>query len=79
MDTTSSIRRVLASVCELDSPHIGAETTLLDLGVDSVRILELVAAIEETLSVQLSPLDPEVAKLRTVGQLVELIDRRRPR
>lgn len=43
----------------------------LDLGVDSVRVLELVAAIEDHFDITV-PLD-HVARIRTFGEMVDHI------
>lgn len=45
--------------------------------MDSVRILDLLMAVEEEYDIEISESDPELASIDTVLDLSRLIDRRR--
>jgi acyl carrier protein len=75
--TIDIIRRFIADVCAVDQASIHPHSRLLAFGLDSVRLLDLLLAIEEQFALQLSESDPELADVETVADLVGLIERRR--
>lgn len=56
--------------------EIGIETTISELGLDSVAVMELMGVLEEYFSIRIR--DEEVAALGTVGDLMSLIRRLSP-
>jgi acyl carrier protein len=48
-------------------------TTLSDIGLDSVAVIELVGYLEETLNIRLP--DEELASVNTLGDLDDLLQR----
>ena len=71
------IRRFIADVCAVDQATIQPHSRLLAFGLDSVRLLDLLLAIEEQFGLQLGESDPELVTVETVSDLVALIERRR--
>jgi acyl carrier protein len=73
----------LAETVELSVPttDITEDTGLLGqgLGLDSIEVLSLVAAIEEEFDLTIDDADLKVAHFRTVGALVRFIGERLPR
>ncbi len=56
---------------ERDWDSFGRETTMEDLGLDSLTILDLLYDIEQEIGVQLEAQD--VMSVRTVGEITDLI------
>jgi acyl carrier protein len=73
-----SIKRFIGDVCAVDEASIQPGSRLLGFGLDSVRLLDLLLAVEERFGLELSESDPELADVETVADLVALIERRRP-
>jgi acyl carrier protein len=75
--TIDIIRRFIADVCAVDPGKIQPQSKLLAFGLDSVRLLDLLLAVEEQFGLQLSESDPELSTVETVSDLVALVERRR--
>lgn len=74
-DTLSKVQTLFAEFLSIDASTIKAESTIKDdLGVDSVDIVSIVSEIESTFGLKIS--DSEAAGLKTVGQVVDLINSR---
>jgi acyl carrier protein len=73
-----TIRRSIAEVCAVDAAAIQPHSRLLAFGLDSVRLLDLLLAVEESFGLEIGDSDPELAAVETVGDLVALIERRSP-
>ena len=56
---------------EIDASEITPESTFESLGIDSLDIVELVMALEETFGVEIP--DSEAEKISTVGDVVEYV------
>jgi acyl carrier protein len=71
------VRAAIATVLEIDPAGIGPETTLADLGADSLALVVMAEIIEERVRPFAPPGhrlgDRELAELRTVGDAVELV------
>ncbi len=57
-------------------PNWPAERPLVDAGLDSVAVLQLVAALEERFDVALAETDLTAENMATLGSLVRLLRRR---
>jgi 8-amino-7-oxononanoate synthase len=55
---------------------INSETKISELGLDSVAMMELIGVLEEDLSIRIG--DEEIAELHCVGDLLRLMQNRRP-
>ncbi len=68
------IINLIAEQLDADPENLTMETNLIeDLGADSLDIADLVMELEEQLDVEIS--DEDLAKLKTVGDIVEYIDK----
>lgn len=64
-------QKTATEVGEKDLPHLGEETAIGELGIDSLGMLEIVGSMERRLKVTLP--DEALAGVRTVRQLVDLV------
>lgn len=67
-------QRMASEVAEKDFSHVTEDAAIADLGIDSLGMLELVAAMERELSVSVP--DEQLVGIQTVRQLLELVERR---
>jgi acyl carrier protein len=58
-------------VLAVDASLITMETSFEDLGADSLDLVELVMALEETFNIEVA--EDELKEIRTVGEAFELI------
>jgi acyl carrier protein len=58
---------------EVSVDQLDTETDIATLGIESVTVLELIAALEEHYSIELP--DDELTTLDTVGDVIRLIQR----
>lgn len=71
------LRELVAELCDLESGKVRPEGKLLGYGMDSVRVLDLLMALEDEYGVDLPETDPELASVQTVSDLAALVERRR--
>ena len=70
------IKAILSEQFDADEDSITAETTLADdLGADSLDVVDLLMSIEDEFEVEIP--DEEVENIKTVGALVDYIEKRR--
>ena len=68
-----TVRKVLAEQLEVDESIITPETDIIyDLGADSLDLVELVMSLEEHYDIVLT--DDKTANVRTVGQVVKMLE-----
>jgi acyl carrier protein len=53
--------------------HIGRNTPLQELGIDSLGMAELIFDIDDTFHIEIT--DAHIAELRTVGDLIDCVER----
>jgi len=71
--TFDVVRRVLVDGLSVDESAVTPEASLADdLGADSLDAVELIMSLEEEFDIEVEPAQAE--NLKTVGDLVELID-----
>jgi acyl carrier protein len=58
-------------VLAVDPAQVTLETSFEDLGADSLDLVELVMALEETFDIEVA--EDELKEIRTVGEAFELI------
>jgi acyl carrier protein len=75
-ETLEAIAGFIADVCAVNRATVKPEGKLLAFGLDSIRLLDLIMAVEERYGLQLSESDPELASIETVRDLADLVDRR---
>lgn len=71
MDHLTIIREFLHDRLNIDSARVSPETTLADLQVDSLVMLDMMFELEERLGIVLTK---EVPAVHTVGELLALLD-----
>ena len=76
-ETVKLVTGFIAEICEIDEKTILANGKLVGYGLDSVRVLDLIMAVEDALDVEISENDPKLASVQTVEDLASLIDERR--
>lgn len=67
-------QRMASEVAEKDFSHVTEDAAIADLGIDSLGMLELVAAMERELGISVP--DEQLVGIQTVRQLLELVERR---
>jgi acyl carrier protein len=75
--TYETIKRLMAETCLVDPAMVEPEARLAGFGIDSIGVLELVLAIEDTFPVQVE--NEDMLAVKTVKDLVEYVDRLRAR
>jgi acyl carrier protein len=66
------VRSVLREVAEPPAVHIGPETRLAELGVDSVALAEIVVRIEEEAGIEVPP--DRWLRVRDVAEVLDMIE-----
>lgn len=75
MNIAKQVKQELAHICAIDPAEVRDEAWLIEYGLDSVRSLELIMALEEHFYIELP--DEVIARVRTVADLVRLIEQQR--
>lgn len=67
------VQDVIVAELGVDKNDVTPEATILDdLGADSLDVVELVMALEDTFDIEVN--DEEVTKLKTVSDIVKYIE-----
>jgi len=75
--TSERLRAVVAEQLGLDRTEIVPEARILDdLGADSLDIVELVMALEETFDIEVP--DADVEMLQTIGDVAAYVEKKQP-
>jgi acyl carrier protein len=74
-DTAQRIRTIVAEKLGIDPTTIVAESTLQDLGADSLDMVEIIMQLEEDFNIQIN--DDEAASLHTMQDVVDYVHERR--
>ncbi len=69
--TLERVIKVMADHLEMEESEIKAESTLEDLGVDSLDTVEILMEMEDEFGVTI---EPGNVKVQTVGELASYID-----
>lgn len=70
------LRESLSVILDRELPEFSAETRIIeDLGLDSMRFVELVMSLEDTLGVEVDPETIENDVFHTAGSLADYIER----
>lgn len=72
MGTFEKCQRIIAESTENCIDAISPETTIDELGLDSIDLVDIVTDIEDAFSVSVP--DEEFENIKTVGDIVALID-----
>ena len=72
--TLEKVQTILAEQFEVAADSISADTNIVDdLGADSLDVVELLMQLEDATGKTVP--DEEVTKIKTVGELVEVIEK----
>ena len=74
-DTFSKIADVIADKLSIEKSRITKESTLTDLGADSLDLVEIVMKFEEQFGIEIN--DEDAEKMCNVGEVVDYIQSRR--
>lgn len=72
---TKALKKQIADLCGIDEAVITDGGKLAGYGLDSVRVLDLLFAMEEEFDIELSEHDPGLAKVETLTQLAAHIQK----
>ena len=73
MATLEKIKKLLAEQLNIDVAKISTESKVIeDLGADSLDVVEMLMNLEEEYNISVS--EEEAANLRTVGDIIKVID-----
>jgi acyl carrier protein len=72
-----AVRHHVADVCALDPTAVRDEARLVEYGMDSVRAIDLVVALEHEFGIEIP--DRDASRLQTVKDVVDYIQRKLPR
>ncbi len=72
MTNFEQIKKILVEQLDLDEDIVTPETTIEDLGVDSLDLVEAVMTIEDTFNVKIE--DTDLESLKTVNDFVKYIE-----
>jgi len=75
--TIKTLSKLIADTCAIAVGTIKPEGKLVGYGLDSVRVLDLIMALEDEYDIEINETDPELAEIQTVAELAGLVDRRR--
>lgn len=71
-DITAEVKRIITEQLDVDEADIKPESTFIDdLGADSLGLVELVLAFEESFGIEIP--DEDTEKIRTVQDAVDYI------
>ena len=74
MDTFEKVASLLASELGVDRDKIALDSDVIkDLGADSLDVVQMLMALEDEFGITVS--EEEATGLKTVGDIVKLIDR----
>ena len=74
IDLLTLFQRIAAEIEANDFSLVTENDVITNLGIDSLGLSELVAAMEQELKIQIP--EEQLAGIRTVGQLFELVEKR---
>ena len=71
-DKLDFVAKLLDDVLDIPNEHVSENSTLVELGIDSLDAVELMVSIEERLGVPVD--DDEFSKIKSVKDIMEFID-----
>jgi acyl carrier protein len=74
-ETFAKVADIVAEKLGIEKSRITRESTLADLGADSLDLVEIVMKFEEQFGIEIN--DEDAEKMTTVSQVVDYIQQRR--
>ncbi len=72
MSNLEKLTTIIADQLGIDESIVGEDTTLEDLGADSLALVELVMSVEEEFDIQIE--DEQMENFKTVGDVLDYIE-----
>jgi len=66
---------LIAEKSAVNENDINGDDTLMSIGIDSLKMVELIISLEENLMINFGEADLEPAKLQKVSDILELIEK----
>ena len=76
MDTRQTLADLAINEFRCPPEKINGNSTIKELGIDSLGLLEFIFRIEEVFDIRID--NDETEKLKTLADIVDLVDRLRP-
>ncbi len=68
-DTTEKVKDIVADKLSINKEDISSESTLKDLGADSLDIVEMIMTFEEVFGIEIK--DEDAEKIKTIKEAVD--------
>lgn len=68
----NDVIEVIAGLSVVPQEEISVDDMLANIGIDSLKMVELIIALEERLNIRFNDSDLDPSKLKTVQKIVEL-------
>lgn len=68
------VKELIAEACALHPAEIRDEAKLLGYGLDSVRLVEMLAVLEHDYDVDMEGEEPSMGQIRTVADLIGFVE-----
>ncbi len=72
MSNLEKLSGIIADQLDIDEATVTEDTTLEDLGADSLALVELVMSVEEEFEIEIQ--DEDMEKFKTVGDVLDYIE-----
>lgn len=72
MSNLEKLATIISDQLDINDVTINEDTTLEDLGADSLALVELVMSVEEEFEIQIE--DEDMEKFKTVGDVLDYIE-----
>lgn len=72
MDTLEKVCAIVNERFELSDLELSGDTTWEEIGADSIDLVDLIAAVEETFGISIP--DEAIENLRSIGDVASYID-----
>lgn len=74
-DTQDRIKVIIVEKLNVDAQAISPDSTLQDLGADSLDMVEIIMKIEEDFNIEIN--DEDAEKFHTLDQVIDYVNERR--
>lgn len=71
--TFEKVRELICEQLDLTPDRVTADTTMADLGADSLDLVDLAMKLEDEFDIEIP--DEEIEHIKSVGDLVNLLDK----
>ena len=75
MNCTMEIKDIIAAVSIIPAEEINIEDPLSSIGIDSLKSVELIVALEDGLNIRFDDSDLDPGKLSTIKSVIDLVEK----